>query len=87
MFVNKAENNFTSGNIIIELTEFMVPILGALVLQALYGAADVLVVGRFRTTPGLSDVSTRSNILDLITFIITGLSMGGYCLNWTIYWT
>ena len=28
----------------------MVPILGALVLQAAYGAVDLLVVGRFGTT-------------------------------------
>jgi len=54
----------------------MIPILGALILQAMYGAVDILVVGRFGTTAGLSGVSTGSNIVNLITFTVTGLSMG-----------
>lgn len=32
----------------------MVPILGALILQAAYGAADILIVGKFGTTSGIS---------------------------------
>ena len=54
----------------------MIPILGALVLQAMYGAVDILVVGRFGTTAGISGVSTGSSIVNLITFTITGLTMG-----------
>lgn len=74
--MNHTETNFTSGNIPAELSKFMIPILGALILQALYGAVDVLVVGRFGTTPGLSGVSTGSNIINLVTFTVTALSMG-----------
>lgn len=55
----------------------MVPIFGALVLQAMYGAVDILVVGRFGTTAGISGVSTGSNIVNLVTFTITGLTMIG----------
>ena len=55
---------------------FMMPILGALILQAAYGAVDLLVVGRFGTTAGLSAVSTGSQILNLVTFVITQLAMG-----------
>lgn len=54
----------------------MIPILGALVLQAAYGAVDLLVVGRFGSTAGLSAVSTGSQILNLVTFVITQLAMG-----------
>ncbi|MGN0355260.1 MAG: MATE family efflux transporter [Muricoprocola sp.] len=54
----------------------MMPILGALVLQAAYGAVDLLVVGRFGTTSGLSAVSTGSQVLNLVTFVITQLAMG-----------
>lgn len=54
----------------------MMPILGALVLQAAYGAVDLLVVGRFGTTEGLSAVSTGSQILNLVTFVITQFAMG-----------
>ena len=48
----------------------MLPILGALVLQAAYGAVDLLVVGRFGSTSGLSAVSTGSQVLNLVTFVV-----------------
>lgn len=54
----------------------MAPILGALVLQAAYSAVDLLVVGRFGTTEGLSAVSTGSQVLNLVTFAVTQLAMG-----------
>ena len=54
----------------------MLPILGALVLQAAYGAVDLLVVGRFGSTIGLSAVSTGSQVLNLVTFVVTQLAMG-----------
>lgn len=70
------KSDFTQGSIISKLLRFMIPIFGALVLQAMYGAVDILVVGRFGTTAGISGVSTGSNIVNLITFTITGLTMG-----------
>lgn len=68
--------DFTQGNILKKLIRFMIPILGALILQAAYGAVDLLVVGRFGSTAGLSAVSTGSQILNLVTFVITQLAMG-----------
>lgn len=70
------KNDFTQGNIVTKLLKFMIPILGALILQAMYGAVDILVVGQFGTTAGISGVSTGSSIVNLVTFTITGLSMG-----------
>lgn len=72
----KEKSDFTNGSILKKLIPFMMPILGALVLQAAYGAVDLLVVGRFGTTAGLSAVSTGSQILNLVTFVITQLAMG-----------
>ena len=54
----------------------MLPVLGALVLQAAYGAVDLLVVGHFGSTAGLSAVSTGSQLLNLVTFVVTQLAMG-----------
>ena len=68
--------DFTQGSILKKLLRFMVPILGALILQAAYGAVDLLVVGRFGTTSGLSGVSTGSQVLNLVTFVVTQLAMG-----------
>ena len=48
-------SDFTQGSILKKLSLFMLPVLGALILQAGYGA-----VGRFGSTAGLSAVSTGS---------------------------
>ena len=74
--MTQSKNDFTQGSILKKLVAFMLPILGALVLQAAYGAVDLLVVGRFGTTAGLSAVSTGSQVLNLVTFVITQLAMG-----------
>lgn len=70
------KTDFTQGSILKKLALFMLPILGALVLQAAYGAVDLLVVGRFGSTAGLSGVSTGSQILNLVTFVVIQLAMG-----------
>lgn len=82
----EGKSDFTSGSILRKLTSFMFPILGALILQAMYGAVDVMMVGWFGSTEGLSGVSTGSSIINLITFVLTGLAMGitviiGRCLG------
>lgn len=70
--MNKEKSDFTQGSILKKLIPFMIPIL----VQAAYGAVDLLVVGRFGSTAGLSAVSTGSQILNLVTFVITQLAMG-----------
>ena len=74
--MNNSKSDFTQGSILGKLLPFMVPILGALVLQAAYGAVDLLVVGRFGTTSGLSAVSTGSQVLNFVTFVVTQFAMG-----------
>lgn len=68
--------DFTSGSILRKLIYFMLPILGALALQSAYGAVDLLVVGRFGSTEGLSAVSTGSQVLNLATFVVCALATG-----------
>ena len=74
------KNNFTEGNILKKLSLFMLPVLGALILQAAYSAVDLLVVGRFGSTAGLSAVSTGSQLMNLVTFMVTQLAMGATVL-------
>ena len=74
MINDKAD--FTQGSILKKLVAFMMPVLGALILQAAYGAVDLLVVGRFGSTSGLSAVSTGSQVLNLVTFVVTQFAMG-----------
>lgn len=68
--------DFTQGSILKKLVLFMLPVLGALILQAAYGAVDLLVVGRFGSTLGLSAVSTGSQVLNLVTFVVIQFAMG-----------
>ena len=70
------KSDFTQGSILKKLVAFMIPVLGALILQAAYGAVDLLVVGRFGSTSGLSAVSTGSQVLNLVTFVVTQTAMG-----------
>lgn len=69
-------NDFTEGKIFPKLVRFMLPILGALVLQAMYGAVDILVVGQFGSSDAISAVSTGSNLVNMITFTMAGFTMG-----------
>ena len=71
---------FTEGPILSRLVGFALPVLGALVLQAMYGAVDLLVVGQFAESADVSAVSTGSQLMMSLTSIITGLSMGSTVL-------
>lgn len=70
------KQDFTQGNIFVKMVRFMFPILGALILQAMYSAVDLLIVGKFGTTAGISGVSTGSSIMNLVTFTLCALTTG-----------
>ena len=68
--------SFTSGGVLSSLIKFAIPVLAAMFLQSLYGAVDLLVVGQFAETIDVSGVATGSLLMQTVTMIITGLSMG-----------
>lgn len=70
------EHDFTQGAILPALLKFALPVLLALLLQAMYGAVDLQVVGKFGTAADISAVSTGSQIMQSVTVVITGLAMG-----------
>lgn len=72
----KTNSTFLEGPILPALMRFSVPILLALLLQALYGAVDLWAVGTFCSQADVSAVSTGSQTMMIITGIVTGLSMG-----------
>ena len=69
-------DSFIEGKILGPLLKFTIPVILALILQSLYGAVDLLVVGQFATAADVSAVSTGSQIMSTITNVIAGLSMG-----------
>ena len=72
--------DFTSGPIVGPLIRFSMPILAALFLQALYGAVDLLVVGKYAATADVSGVAVGSQIMMTVTGLISSLAMGSTIL-------
>ena len=72
----KQTQNFTEGKIFAPLIRFAGPVLLALLLQTMYGAVDLLVVGQFGTSADVSAVSTGSMVMQTVMVVITGLAMG-----------
>lgn len=70
------QQTLTRGPILRSLLFFAFPVLLSLLLQAMYGAADLIIVGQFSGTSEQSGVATGSQLFNIITMVITGLSMG-----------
>ncbi len=66
----------TQGSVWKKLLLFAFPIMGANLLQAMYGTVDLMVVGMFADAAKVSAVSTGGMTIQTITGIITGLTMG-----------
>ena len=72
----EAKHDFTTGSIPKKLITFMFPIFCSLVLQAMYSAVDLLIVGKFGTTAGISGVANGANILMTVTNVVFALTTG-----------
>ena len=68
--MSKKEISFTEGPVFQSLLRFAIPVLGALILQAAYGAVDLLIVGKFGNASSISAVGTGSSFMQMATFII-----------------
>ena len=76
----KRNGSFIEGPILNPLLRFTFPVLLALLLQAMYGAVDLMVVGQFGQPADVSAVSTGSQVMHTVTALVTGLSMGATVL-------
>ncbi len=70
------KNDFLKNKILPSLLRFALPLMLSLLLQSLYGAADLIVVGQFGSTASVSAVATGSQLMVAVTAIVTGLTMG-----------
>jgi putative MATE family efflux protein len=76
MKLKNQTGDFTRGPILKPLLLFALPVLAALFLQAMYGAVDLMVVGKFGTAADISGVSTGSQIMQTITNVLASFTMG-----------
>lgn len=74
------EKNLTEGNILKTLLLFSVPFLIANILQSLYGAVDLFVVGRYCGAESVAAVSTGTQVTQIVTSLVTGLTLGSTVL-------
>ena len=74
------ELTLVKGKVSTTLLKFAIPFLIASLLQALYGGADLLIVGQFSDTVGVSAVAIGSQVMQTITGVILGLTTGGTVL-------
>ncbi len=72
--------DLTEGSVVKNLLLFAVPFLIANILQSLYGAVDLFVVGRYCTAASVAAVSTGTQVTQIVTSLMTGLTLGGTIL-------
>lgn len=72
----KKEIDITNGPISTGLLFFTIPIILTGILQLLYNAADIIVVGRFAGSNSLAAVGATSSLINLLLNLFIGLSSG-----------
>lgn len=68
--------DMTSGSIFGKLVRFSVPLVLSSLLQLLFNAADIVVVGRFAGDNSLAAVGSTSSLINLMVNLFVGLSIG-----------
>lgn len=76
----KQTNSLTEGNVFQVLLSFSLPFLLANIIQALYGAVDLMVIGRYCSPESVAAVSTGTQVTQIITSMVSGLTLGGTIL-------
>lgn len=70
------EIDMCSGSILKKMLLFTIPLMCSSILQLLFNAADIVVVGRFAGDNSLAAVGSTSAIVNLLVNVFVGLSVG-----------
>lgn len=76
----KYEMDMCSGSILGKILLFSLPLMCSSILQLLFNAADIIVVGRFAGDNSLAAVGSTSSLINLLTNFFLGLSVGANVL-------
>ncbi len=71
-----SDNDLTQGSVFKKLWAFTLPLIGANLLQILYGMVDMYVVGRFAETADVSAVSVSTTVITAFMMFLIGLGVG-----------
>lgn len=79
------EMDMCSGPIMKKMLMFAIPLVCSSVLQLLFNAADIVVVGRFAGDNSLAAVGSNTALINLLTNLFIGLSVGVNVLTGLCY--
>ena len=74
-----------SGSIFKKMLMFALPLMCSSILQLLFNAADIVVVGRFAGDNALAAVGSNTALINLLTNLFVGLSIGSNVLTARYY--
>lgn len=74
------KNDLTEGNIVKTVIWFSLPFLLANLIQALYGAVDLLVIGWYASPEAVAAVSVGTQVTQIMASIMSGLTLGSTVL-------
>lgn len=74
------EIDMCNGSILKKMLLFALPLMCSSMLQLLFNAADIVVVGRFAGDNSLAAVGSTSSLINLLTNLFVGLSVGANVL-------
>ena len=70
------EIDMTNGSLVGKVLLFSLPLMGSGILQLLYNAADIVVVGRYCGNASLAAVGSTGSLVNMIINVFLGLSVG-----------
>lgn len=77
---NSYEMDMCSGPIFVKIVVFAIPLILSGILQLLFNAADIIVVGRFAGSESLAAVGSTSSLINLLVNMFIGMSVGANVL-------
>lgn len=85
MAKNKYEIDMVNGTIMPKLITFAIPLMLSGILQLLFNAVDIIVVGRFSGSQSLAAVGSTSSLINMLTNLFIGISLGANVLAARFY--
>lgn len=76
MLVKTKNIDMTNGALLPSMLLFALPLMASSVLQLLFNASDIAVVGNFGSTHSLAAVGSTTTLVSLLTNFLIGLSIG-----------
>ena len=76
MFSRNRDLDMTSGPLFTNILLFSLPIMAMNLLQLLFNAADMIVVGRFAGSQALAAIGATGALINLLVNVFLGLSVG-----------